>query len=60
MPNNYISLHVHDDYSFLDSVAKTEDLVKKAKSLGMPGLAITNHGNICSWLKFYDHCKKNN
>lgn len=55
--NNYVSLHNHSDYSFLDSVAKIDDLTKKAKSLNMPGLAITEHGNICSWLKFYESCK---
>ena len=58
MKNNYISLHNHSDYSFLDSVAKIPDLVAKAKNLGMPSLAITDHGNICGWLKFYEACKK--
>ncbi len=59
LPNNYVSLHCHSDYSFLDSVAKIDDLTNKAKSLNMPGIAITEHGNICSWLKFYESCKKN-
>ncbi len=59
MTQNYTSLHVHSDYSFLDSIAKVGDLTKKAKDLGMSGLAITEHGNICSWMKFYDSCHKN-
>jgi len=57
MANNYISLHNHSDYSFLDSIAKLSDLAKKAKSLNMDSLAITDHGNICGWLKFYEACR---
>jgi len=53
---NYVSLHVHSDYSFLDSVAKISDLTAKARELNMPGLALTDHGNICGWLKFHDAC----
>ncbi len=56
MENNYISLHTHSDYSFLDSVAKIQDLVAKARKLNMPALALTDHGNICGWLKFNDFC----
>jgi DNA polymerase-3 subunit alpha len=40
----------------LDSVAKIPDLTAKARKLGMSSLAITDHGNICGWLKFYDSC----
>lgn len=54
--SNYVSLHVHSDYSFKDSIAKIPDLTAKARSLGMPGLALTDHGNICGWLKLYDSC----
>lgn len=56
MENNYISLHVHSDYSFLDSVAKLGDLANKARKLNMPALALTDHGNVCGWLKFYEAC----
>ncbi len=55
--SNYVSLHTHSDYSFLDSIAKISDLTNKARSLNMPGLALTDHGNICGWLKFYSSCK---
>lgn len=59
MFNNYIPLHVHSDYSFLDSIAKISDLTQKARTLGIPGLALTDHGNICGWLKFNEACKYN-
>lgn len=42
----YIPLHVHSDYSLLDSTIKVKDLVKKAKSFGMHAVAITDHGNM--------------
>jgi len=57
-PENYVSLHVHSDYSKLDSIAKVEGLVSKAKRLGMQSLALTDHGTISGWIKFYEECKK--
>lgn len=41
----YISLHTHyAKGSIGDSILKTNEAVKKAKQLGMPALAITDHG----------------
>jgi DNA polymerase-3 subunit alpha len=59
MENNYISLHVHSDYSRQDSVAKIEDLVNKAKLLKMPALALTDHGTVSGWIRFYKTCMDN-
>ena len=55
---SFCSLHVHDQYSLLDSVAKTEDLVLRAKQLGMSALGLTNHGNLFSHIKFYHLCQR--
>ncbi|SUG79494.1 ribonuclease HII [Salmonella enterica subsp. enterica] len=38
----FVHLRVHSDYSMIDGLAKTGPLVKKAASLGMPALAITD------------------
>lgn len=38
-------LHVHTEYSPLDGLAKIEELVSKAKSLGQNFIAITDHGS---------------
>lgn len=38
-------LHVHTEYSALDGMAKIEELICKAKSLGQSFIAITDHGN---------------
>ena len=54
---DFIHLHVHTQYSVLDSVIKLEDLVKKAKVFGMPAVAMTDHGNLFGVLEFYEMAK---
>jgi DNA polymerase-3 subunit alpha len=39
-------LHCHTQFSLLDGAASIKGLVSKAKSLDMPALAITDHGNM--------------
>lgn len=58
MGKNFVHLHSHTTYSFMDGICKIEDLVKKAKKLNMTSLAISEHGNVCSWLKFAQACDK--
>lgn len=57
---NFVHLHVHSDYSLLDSCATLDKLVAKAKSLNMPALALTDHGNMFAALNFEKLCHKNN
>ncbi len=54
----FIHLHLHDEYSVLDAFGSCEGRILKAKTLGMPAVAITNHGNLASGLRFYKECKK--
>ncbi len=56
---NFVHLHVHSDYSLLDSCAKIDDLVAKAKKLNMPALALTDHGNMFGALNFEKLCHVN-
>ncbi|MGM3173923.1 DNA polymerase III subunit alpha [Dickeya lacustris] len=49
----FVHLRVHSDYSMIDGLAKIGPLVKKAASLGMPALAITDFTNLCGLVKFY-------
>lgn len=51
---NWTNLHNHTVYSMLDGHGRVEEYLERAKSLGMRGLATTDHGNIHSWLDFYD------
>ncbi len=54
----FVHLHTHTDFSLLDGAAGIEALVRRAVEFGMPGLAITDHGNMFGALKFYKECKK--
>jgi DNA polymerase-3 subunit alpha len=51
---NWTNLHNHTIFSTLDGHGRIDEYFDRAKSLGMAGLATTDHGNIHSWLDFYD------
>ena len=46
MTQQFVHLHVHSQYSLLDGQASVSGLVDKAMELGMPGMALTDHGNM--------------
>ena len=54
----YVPLHCHTDFSLLDGAASIEKMVAKSIALGLPALAITDHGNLFGALKFWKECKK--
>src|SRR6185295_15324797 len=49
----FVHLHVHSEYSLLDGAAQLEKLVKKAKDLHFPAIALTDHGNLFGAIDFY-------
>jgi DNA polymerase-3 subunit alpha len=53
----FCHLHVHTHYSALDGACKVDDLVKRAAELGMPALAITDHGVLSGIIQFYLQCR---
>lgn len=55
---SFVHLHTHSHYSLLDGLAKVDDLISRAKELGMNSLAITDHGNLYGALEFYKKAKK--
>jgi DNA polymerase-3 subunit alpha len=56
MSANFVSLHNHTEYSFLDGAIKIKNLVEKAKAFGMPAVAITDHGGLFGAVEFYEVC----
>ena len=50
----FTHLHVHTQYSLLDGQASVPALVDKALADGMPGLAITDHGNMFGVKEIYN------
>jgi len=53
----YIPLNVHSQFSILNSTASVTALAEKAKSFGMPALALTDEGNLYGAVDFYKACK---
>lgn len=50
---SFVHLHVHSAYSVLDGFGSPSALVKRAKELGMPALALTDHGTMFGALDFF-------
>ena len=48
----FVHLHLHSDYSMLDGACDVEKLVHRVKELGMPAVAMTDHGNIFGAVHF--------
>ena len=55
---SFVHLHVHTQYSILDGQASIENLFNRAEELGMPGLAITDHGNMYGVKEFFKYAAK--
>ena len=56
--SNFVHLHVHTEYSLLDGASRITSLVQRAKELGMPAIAITDHGSMYGIIDFYKQAKK--
>ena len=49
----FVHLHVHTEYSLLDGAIRIGDLLSRAKDLGMPAVAITDHDSMYGAVTFY-------
>ena len=56
----FVHLHNHTAYSLLDGAGRISVEVARAKELGMPALALTDHGVMYGAVEFYRACKKEN
>ncbi|MGZ8619852.1 MAG: DNA polymerase III subunit alpha, partial [Actinomycetota bacterium] len=60
---SFVHLHVHSEYSLLDGAARIEPpksnpgaptIFSEAERLGMPAVAVTDHGSMFGALKFFE------
>ena len=54
----FAHLHCHSEYSMLDGASRIRDLVAFAREEGMPGIALTDHGNMYGAVRFYQEATK--
>ncbi|MGM0464705.1 MAG: DNA polymerase III subunit alpha, partial [Bacteroidota bacterium] len=52
--SNFVHLHLHSQYSILDGASKISELIEIASELGMPAVALTDHGNMFGVKEFHD------
>lgn len=52
----FVHLHNHTEYSMLDGATKIKDMVRRAADLGMPAVAISDHGVMCGVPELCDAC----
>ena len=55
---DFVHLHLHTDHSFLDGCSRVDKLMARVKELGMPAVAMTDHGNMCGAIDFYNAARK--
>ncbi len=58
MPQQFVHLHVHSCYSFLDGASDLESLVRRVAELGMPALALTDHNSLAAAVQFDALCRQ--
>lgn len=55
----YISLHNHSDGSLLDGYQTVQEMVSRARALGMSAISLTDHGTMRNIIRFYEECTRN-
>ena len=53
MSQAFVHLHVHSEFSLLDSTLRLKQLIARTKELGMPAVAVTDQFNMFALVKFY-------
>lgn len=53
MPNQFVHLHLHSEYSLVDGLVRVKPLVKAVADLAMPAVAVTDQNNLFAMVKFY-------
>ena len=53
----FVHLHLHTEFSLLDGACRIGEMLDQVKALGMPAVAITEHGNLFSAITFHDEAR---
>src|SRR3954470_12043827 len=53
----YCALHSHSEHSFIDGLSSTDQMAARAKELGQPAVAITDHGECSGHFRFEKSCE---
>jgi len=56
---NYVPLHLHTHFSLFDGIGLPSEYVDRATKLGMPAIAITDHGSLSGHREMYRVAKSN-
>ncbi len=56
-PKTFVHLHNHTEYSLLDGASRIPAMVARAAELGMPAIALTDHGVMYGAIHFYKACR---
>src|ERR1051326_4418691 len=56
--SQFVHLHLHTDYSMLDGACDVEKLCERVSQMGMPAVAMTDHGNIFGAVHFVNAAHK--
>ena len=51
--DSFVHLHLHTEYSLLDSTVRIAELMKRCAADGMPAVALTDQNNLFALVKFY-------
>jgi DNA polymerase-3 subunit alpha len=55
---NFVHLHLHSQYSLLDGTIQFAPLIRRVQELGMPAVAVTDHGGMMGTIDFYEEALK--
>src|SRR5918993_1703684 len=53
MSARFVHLHLHSEYSLVDSTIRIPELVARCVALGQPAVAVTDQNNLFALVKFY-------
>lgn len=55
---SFVGLHTHSDYSLLDGASQLPQLIDRAVELGMPAIALTDHGVMYGAIELFKTCRQ--